>query len=176
MTRQFMDQGATFSPCRRWRYRLWRVWNPSLPPMAAGMLNPSVADEQALDKTVSNQINRAIGSGRFGSLIVFNAFAYVTSYPTELKKQLALGFDIVGPENDIQTRSILMEVRDRNGLVSVGWGEDGTIAGRNEVIVGMARELGVELHSLGTTRKGYPRHPRGVSKAQDNVPWRWPPA
>ncbi len=36
-----MDKGAQLSPCRTWRYSLWRIWNPSLPVLAFVGLNPS---------------------------------------------------------------------------------------------------------------------------------------
>jgi hypothetical protein len=37
--------GAIFSPCERYRYLLWRIWNPALPFWSFGMLNPSTADQ-----------------------------------------------------------------------------------------------------------------------------------
>jgi hypothetical protein len=39
------DKGAIFSPCRTWRYLLWRNWDLSLPACAFIGLNPSTADE-----------------------------------------------------------------------------------------------------------------------------------
>lgn len=173
MKREFTDKGATFSPCRTWRYRLWRVWDAGLPPMAAGMLNPSVADENNPDRTVSNQINRADGMG-YGSLVVFNAFSFVSPSPETMKMRLAEGFDIIGPQTDVYTRAILTEVRNRNGLVTVGWGNDGNISGRGAFIAALAAELQIPLFSLGTTASGQPRHPRGVAKSQPYVPWHAP--
>ena len=43
--------GAVFSPCRRWRYLLWRRWDEKLPVANFLMLNPSTADEHKLDPT-----------------------------------------------------------------------------------------------------------------------------
>ena len=43
------DAGAVFSSCRRWRYLLWRRWDPARPPANFLMLNPSTADELKLD-------------------------------------------------------------------------------------------------------------------------------
>lgn len=170
MQLDFVDKGATFSPCGIWRYSLWRVWDPALPPMAAGMLNPSLADADKPDKTVSNQISRAREQG-YGSLYVFNVFAFVTPYPAIMRTRLAEGFDIVGPDTDFHIRAMMTDVRDRGGLVTVGWGVDGRLGGRDLVIVGLAAELGVALHSLGTTENGQPRHPRGVPKTVQYQPW-----
>lgn len=166
----FTEQDATFSPCRTWRYRLWRVWDNSLPPLAMGMLNPSDANEEVLDATVKRQVRRAV-LRRFGSLIVFNAYAVVEKYPPKMKARLAEGFDIVGPENDLHTRAIISEVGNRAGTVAVGWGADGDIAGRGKAITAMARALGVQLFCVGTTRDGQPRHPLYVPYSQDFIPW-----
>lgn len=161
MKQAYLKSSAVFSDCRRWRYRLDRVWDPDRPPMAAGMLNPSSADENEADRTVSNQINRAKRGG-FGALIVFNAFAFVTPSPDELKARLQAGFDVVGEETDRHAQEILTEIRDAGGRVTVGWGVDGGLAGRDRVLSSMAGRLGIQLYSLGATDNGQPRHPRGV--------------
>ena len=51
--------GATFSPCRRWRYLLWRQWDAAKPVANFLMLNPSTADEVKLDPTCSRARNYA---------------------------------------------------------------------------------------------------------------------
>jgi hypothetical protein len=43
--------GAAFSPCRRWRYLLWRRWDGERPAVNFLMLNPSTATECKLDPT-----------------------------------------------------------------------------------------------------------------------------
>lgn len=35
---------AALSPCRRYRYTLWRTWDPALPKVMFIGLNPSTAD------------------------------------------------------------------------------------------------------------------------------------
>lgn len=44
--------GATFSPDRRYRYLLWRMWSPAMPVANFVLLNPSTADETVNDPTV----------------------------------------------------------------------------------------------------------------------------
>jgi hypothetical protein len=51
--------GAGFSPCRRWRYTLWRIWDDTRPYCAFIGLNPSTATETVNDPTVSRCINYA---------------------------------------------------------------------------------------------------------------------
>src|SRR5579859_2539321 len=65
-------RSATFSPCRRYRYRLERVLGPG-PVLQVIGLNPSTADEVADDPTV----RRCKGFARhwgFGRLILTNLF------------------------------------------------------------------------------------------------------
>ncbi|QUY40546.1 DUF1643 domain-containing protein [Acaryochloris marina] len=46
--------GAAFSPCRTWRYQLWRRWNDA-PLLILMGLNPSKADESHNDPTGRKQ-------------------------------------------------------------------------------------------------------------------------
>src|SRR3546814_13880135 len=50
----FMQSGATFSACRRYRYRLWRRWADG-PTAALIAMNPSTADEVRNDPTRSEE-------------------------------------------------------------------------------------------------------------------------
>ena len=40
-----MNKGAEFSPCKKYRYKLWRIWDDTLPLVMFIGLNPSTADE-----------------------------------------------------------------------------------------------------------------------------------
>src|SRR5690606_11273664 len=59
------DKGAEFSPCRTYRYALWRIWDEQRPTVTWVMLNPSTADEQADDPTIRRVLGftRAWGAG-----------------------------------------------------------------------------------------------------------------
>jgi hypothetical protein len=81
------------------------------------MLNPSTADEIRNDATIERCERRARSLG-FGSLIVWNLFAYRTVSPKILKSHP----NPVGPENDDFIRDILIEIKVRDGIVIVGWG------------------------------------------------------
>ncbi len=78
--------GANFSRCRRYRYTLWRIWDPKQQPVMMIGLNPSTADAQSNDPT----IRRCIGFARdwdAGGLIMTNLFAFRATYPTDLKRR-----------------------------------------------------------------------------------------
>jgi hypothetical protein len=71
------ESGAEFSPCRTWRYALWRHWDwqgHANCVMFVGM-NPSTADELVNDKTISNCIGFAKRWG-FGGIYMLNLFAF----------------------------------------------------------------------------------------------------
>ena len=89
------ESGATFSPCRRWRYLLWRRWDASKPIANFLMLNPSTADELKLDPTCSRARDYAERWG-YGALIVTNIFAFRNTNPDQMK----VAADPVGPGND----------------------------------------------------------------------------
>ena len=72
--------GAAFSPCRRWRYLLWRCWDEPGPTANFLMLNPSTAYEAKLDPTCARARGYAERWG-YGALIVTNIFAFRETNP-----------------------------------------------------------------------------------------------
>lgn len=99
-----IETGATFSPCRNWRYSLWRIWDPERAPLLCILLNPSTADETENDPTVTRCQQRA-QSGEFGGILIGNIFALRSTDPSVLYKSP----DPIGPENDLS----LASMRDR---------------------------------------------------------------
>jgi len=162
----FKRSSAVFSKCKNYRYRLDRVWDDSLPPLAFGMLNPSTADHERNDPTIERCERRAKILG-FGSLIVWNLFAFRTSSPKILKKQS----DPIGPDNDKHIYNALIEATSRGGQVIVGWGSNGDLCGRRTQITEIARKLCVDLYCLGLTKGGHPKHPLYVAYFERHLHW-----
>jgi hypothetical protein len=160
------ESSAVFSDCGAYRYRLDRRWDEKLPPLAFGMLNPSTADEIRNDATIERCERRARALG-FGSLIVWNLFAYRTVSPKTLKAH----HSPVGPENDEFIRGVLLEIKLRNGIVIAGWGSHGIFLERYKYALDIASRLSVELYCLGTTNSGQPRHPLYVSYQSSATKW-----
>ena len=166
MTDLLRRTSAVFSPCRTWRVRLDRVWDDRLPPFSAGLLNPSTADEERNDPTVDRVERRAFRLG-FGSLILWNAFAFRATDPDVMMAAA----DPVGPGNDEAIEAILVEVRERRGTVLVGWGVGGYHNDRDLAVLAIADRVGVPLFCLGTTAAGQPRHPLYIRNDEPLRPW-----
>jgi hypothetical protein len=154
-----MASTAEFSPCRRYRFALWRRWR-SGPQVLFVMLNPSTADETSDDPT----IRRCIGFARaweFGSLAVGNLFAFQTSRPGALR---TCG-EPIGVAND----DWLVRLQAESALIVAAWGNHGRFLNRGSSV----RLLLPNLHALQLTKQGEPQHP--LYMPRDAVPLRWLP-
>jgi len=158
----FTTAGAVFSPCKRYRYRLWRTWDGSKPPLVMVMLNPSIADDAQNDPTVERCQRRAIAMG-YGGLQVTNIFSLVSTDPAALYTTE----DPVGPDNNA---AILDAIKDA-GMVLCAWGNHGAHVGRAREVVDMLRSAGATPHSLGQNTDGSPKHPLYVAYATLSKPF-----
>jgi len=157
----FEESGAVFSPCKQYRYRLWRKWGGE-PPAVFVMLNPSTADEVVNDPTVERCERRARMMG-YGGLRVANIFAFRSTDPAQLYDHP----DPVGPENNA---AILESVRDA-GIVICAWGGHGNLDGRGAQVLEMLRQAGVVPHYLELNKDNTPKHPLYVGYEKQPTPW-----
>ena len=156
-----LQTGAIFSPCRTYRYILWRVWDISRPLVLFIALNPSTADERKNDPTIRREIDFATRWGG-GGLIKGNLFGFRSKDPSALARVI----DPVGPENDKTIREFAADC-----LIKVAaWGADKAVTeARVEAMLGI---LG-ECHCLGVTKDGHPKHPLYLAKKTPLVPFKW---
>lgn len=140
---------ATFSPCRRYRYRLEQGWGSGGRVLFV-LLNPSTADELNDDPTVRRCWTFAADWG-YGRGEVCNLFAWRDTDP----RGMLAAEDPVGPENDFH----LLEAADQASLIVCGWGAYGAHRGRAAEVTALLRGAGHTLYALGFTRDGQPRHP-----------------
>ncbi|MCL5098512.1 MAG: DUF1643 domain-containing protein [Candidatus Omnitrophica bacterium] len=136
---------AVFSPCRQWRYELWRRWGSDPYCMFIG-LNPSTADEVNDDPTVRRCIRFARQWG-YGALCMTNIFAWRATDPADMKAVP----DPVGPGND----AALKRGAAGAGIVIAAWGNHGSHLGRDKEVLAMLSNL----HCLKHTKTGAPGHP-----------------
>lgn len=152
-----MRKAVAISPCRRFRYALWREWDEALSRLAFIGLNPSTADGEFDDPT----IRRCLGFARswgFGSLAMLNLFALRSTDPGVLQTTE----DPVGPDNDLWIES----EAGLATMVIAAWGVRGSHLQRaSEILPRLS-----DVHVLGLTKGGQPRHPLYVPGAQRPFP------
>lgn len=76
--------GAEISPCGKYRYRLWRIWDESKPFCLFVMHNPSTADAFMEDPTIRRCMGYAKAWG-YGGIYVGNLSPYRATDPKDLK-------------------------------------------------------------------------------------------
>lgn len=151
MSDLFIRRGATFSPCERYRYRLWRYWDFTRPALVLVMCNPSTATAEYNDPTVERVQRRAVHL-QCGGLEVVNIFALRSTDPRALYQTP----DPVGPAND---EHILAAASRPDALVVCAWGAHGAHLSRGAAVERILRANGIRLHALAFTKGGAPGHP-----------------
>ena len=146
------ENGAVFSPCKTWRYALYRIWTPENPWLAVVGLNPSTADETSDDPTIRRCVSFAERHG-YGGLTMLNLFAYRATAPRRMKA----AEDPVGLENDGALRVYTSGID-----VLCCWGTHGGFMGRDGEVLALLE--GRRLFHLGLTLGRHPRHPLYLPK------------
>ena len=137
---------AKFSPCRKYRYVLYRIWDKTKPLVMFIGLNPSKADETRDDPTIRRCINFA-KSWEYGGIFVTNLFAYRTNIPKKMK----IYDDPIGEENDKWIKIISKKA----AIVIAAWGNEGVYLNRARVI-----EKSISnLKCIKINKSGEPSHP-----------------
>ena len=160
------ETGALFSPCRRWRYLLWRRWDASKPVANFLMLNPSTADEFKLDPTCSRARDYAERWG-YGGLIVTNVFGFRSTDPRLMKSEK----DPVGPAND----AAIVRAAKEAALVVCAWGNHGQLGDRSSFVKELLRKNKIKGHALRLNANGEPAHPLYLPGKLKPITWGVPP-
>jgi hypothetical protein len=152
-----MERAAEFSPCRTYRYALWRRWGRGPYAMFIG-LNPSTADETNDDPTIRRCIAFARAWG-YDALCMTNLFAFRATDPAVMKKAP----EPIGWQSD----ECLMRLASGAGAVIAAWGAHGTFKGRD----GNVRRMIPGLQYLRLTKDGHPGHPLYLPASLTPQPW-----
>jgi hypothetical protein len=155
-----MTKDAIISECGQYRYWLRRTWDDK-PPVVFVMLNPSTADAEEDDPTIRKCV-RLAKHWNHGGIYVVNLFALRSSSPYGLKKV----DDPIGPKNDTHIDATVLATVGIGGKAIVSWGASLSQSGfkhikrlyrRMDEVLGLLK--GVDLHCVGKTDEGFPRHP-----------------
>lgn len=152
---EVIDRGAEFSPCGRYRYRLWRTWDAEAMSLAFIMLNPSTADVEKNDPTVERCEQRARRCG-YGGLIVANIMAYRATDPSEL---YALAPEDRGGPDTAENAVALEWALASDTRVICGWGAHAPKLTDPGLVIEAAKRLDTPLYCLRQNADGSPGHP-----------------
>lgn len=141
--------GAILSPDRKYRYFLWRVFDPLNRAVNFIGLNPSTADECENDATIRRCISFARCWG-FGAVFMTNTYAFRSTDP----KGLQTTENPIGEYNDEWIKTVAAE----SGLVVLCWGN--YVGKRGQEV--LEKLKGRACH-LGLNKGGSPKHPLYLS-------------
>lgn len=152
------DKGATFSECRKFRYRLWRIWDTSLPLLMFIGLNPSIADQGRNDPTITRVIGFAKRWG-YGGFYMMNCYPLISPHPSALRPFVDTPFyDIELEIND----KYLRETADKVARVVFCWGACDLVT--KTYRAKYLRAMFPEAWALVINADGSPRHPLYVAQ------------
>lgn len=147
------ERGAIFSEDKKYRYSLWRIWEPSMEKVAFLMLNPSVANTNDDDPTTQRCIEFAKKFG-YGGLYIVNLYGYIDTVKEHLR---GLPLEVArGPENRANIQDILSKV----SRVIYAYGTAIVEPGPEPEWL---KELVPNPYCLDHTKEGYPHHPGRLS-------------
>jgi hypothetical protein len=162
----YTESGAIFNEEKwenaRFRYSLWRVWDPGLPRITFIMLNCSMGNHFKLTRS-SRYCDDIAKFGvkidgkiiKFGSVEVVNLFAFRTPKPEILKNEKG---DVIGENNDDYIKLAL----SRSEIAVVAWGKNGSYKMRDISVLNLIKELGHRPYRITITEDMFPYHPSGV--------------
>lgn len=161
-----MIKTAEISPCGRYRYLLTRSWQHFQAARWAlfVMLNPSTADAEHDDPTITRCIGFAKSWG-FHGLVVVNLYAWRATNPKELPVGIAGMPCPVGPQNDTHVRAALATCE----IVVCAWGKPGPYPSRRTDTLQLIREAGHQPLALKINKDGNPGHPLYLPAASNLV-------
>jgi len=143
-------EGAKFSPCRTWRYDLWRKWGSDDDYCSWILLNPSTANESENDPTIRRCITFSKAWG-YSGLHILNVFGFRATDPSDMKK----ANEPIGTDNN----KTILKIAKGASRVVCGWGDHGQYKGRAEDVVRMLSKHEIRLSYLDLNKSGEPRHP-----------------
>ncbi|WP_113132720.1 DUF1643 domain-containing protein [Rhizobiales bacterium] len=169
MSDLLMTRRAVFSECGLYRYLLEHDFGGSGPRISLGMVNPSDANSEKNDPTMTKVDGFAMRLGA-SKVSVWNLCALVNKEV----KALAAAADPIGPENDAYIARAIMDA----DIHVVAWGPASklpkALRTRWRSVVDVLTKAGANPMCWGTALDGQPRHPLMLAYATPLVPWSAP--
>lgn len=184
------ERETIFSPCRKYRYTLWRDWMDDVMELEEHRnnktamyvqfigLNPSTADETLDDPTIRRCIDFAKRWG-FGAMCMTNLFAFRATDPDVMKAaKLPIGeasfcaYNVGNMAFAERNDAHIYGVANGAGLIVAAWGNDGSHLGRSSYVLDMLKRHKFSPHHLGLTQSGEPKHPLYLRSDTKPVPFK----
>lgn len=176
-----MRMSAKLSDCGTFRWSLERWWGEGNRHVVFVMCNPSTADHEKNDPTLSTCIHFAKFWG-YDGLKVVNLFPFRSSLPADCKNWY-LDWDMRGAwdvRDAMQANEqIVIETAKQADLVVAAWGCISFDDGISELIaeaITSGLEPWPDIYCLGTTKDKSPKHPLARGKhriPRDQQPVLW---
>lgn len=169
MTDLLMTRRATFSTCRLFRYLLEHDFGGTGPVISLGMVNPSIADDEKNDATMTKVDGFAHRLGA-SKVIVWNKYALIDKDVRVLRRAP----DPIGPDNN---EYIAQAIRGAD-IHIVAWGPlsklPKPLRNRWREVEAVLMMSDAKPMCWGTAQDGQPRHPLMLAYATPLVPWSAP--
>lgn len=155
---EVIERGADFSADGNYRYKLWRIWDADKPKAMCIGLNPSTANGDKNDATISILI-RMLKTLGYGGFYMTNCFAYITSNPKLLKHN---------PMSDEWNNNVLTTTAFRCSDVIFAWGGFDVIkkTGRDKELI----EMFPNAKCFDKSKDGSPIHPLAMQERNGRDP------
>ncbi len=164
-----LRRSAIFSDCGLYRYLLEHDFGCTGPVVSLGMINPSDANEEKNDPTMTKVDGFCARLGA-SKVTVWNPFALIAKDVRDLRSAV----DPIGPENDAY---IERAIRGAD-IHIVAWGPlsklPKRLRNRWRSVVDVLNRAGAKAMCWGTALDGQPRHPLVLAYATPLVPWSIP--
>jgi hypothetical protein len=161
---EFLKSTALISDCQKYRFHLTRVWDESKPSICWMLLNPSTADAEKLDPTLTRCLGYSVDWG-YGQMHILNIFAFRATDPKVMMAVAdPVGHNILVGGTPVSNDGYLTLIPGICHMTVAGWGGGGTFKGRYVEVAKLAQVRGLKFQCLGQTKTGQPRHPLYLAK------------
>lgn len=152
------NQGANFSECGKYRYKLWRIWDDTLPTAMCIGLNPSTANSEKNDATIRILI-KMLQKLNYGGFYMMNCFPYIASKPELLQ---------IDDDSNGCNFVIIQATANKCKDVIFAWGDFNIIKGTG--IDNVFQSMFINAKCFGKSKSGAPLHPLAMSQRNGRDP------
>jgi hypothetical protein len=168
---------TVFSPCRKYRFTLWRDWDSDLLTGCSDDLpnsdkyvqfiglNPSTADETINDPTIRRCVDFSKRWG-YGAFCMTNIFPFRATDPNDMMEHAEPA------EMRIENAKWVERIAEGAGLIICAWGKHGSHLKRGEKFIEHLRDIKqFNVHHLGLNGDGSPKHPLYLKSTTRPIPF-----